>query len=180
MSIFKKKEKVVEPDITASASGNEEVDAEAIMRKYDKESNTRIWEGAPKIVITGVMVAFSVYCLCMTLFSLEQAETRLARFVAGIIIIGYLMYPASKTDARVNHIPWYDIVLMVVGAGAFLYYSFNTVDILMMGTRIGTLEVVLGILGILVLVELCRRCVGIPIIIVVGCLLIYALYWQFS
>ena len=80
MSIFKKKEKVVEPDITASASGNEEVDAEAIMRKYDKESNTRIWEGAPKIVITGVMVAFSVYCLCMTLFSLEQAETRLARF----------------------------------------------------------------------------------------------------
>ena len=180
MSIFKKKEKVVEPDITASTSGNEEVDAEAIMRKYDKESNTRIWEGAPKIVITGVMVAFSVYCLCMTLFSLEQAETRLARFVAGIIIIGYLMYPASKTDARVNHIPWYDIVLMVVGAGAFLYYSFNTVDILMMGTRIGTLEVVLGILGILVLVELCRRCVGIPIIIVVGCLLIYALYWQFS
>ena len=47
MSIFKKKEKVVEPDITASASGNEEVDAEAIMRKYDKESNTRIWVGAP-------------------------------------------------------------------------------------------------------------------------------------
>ena len=116
MSIFKKKEKVVEPDITASTSGNEEVDAEAIMRKYDKESNTRIWEDAPKIVIIGVMVAFSVYCLCMTLFSLEQAETRLARFVAGIIIIGYLMYPASKTDARVNHIPWYDIVLMVVGA----------------------------------------------------------------
>ena len=60
MSIFKKKEKVVEPDITASTSGNEEVDAEAIMRKYDKESNTRIWEGAPKIVITGVMVAFSL------------------------------------------------------------------------------------------------------------------------
>lgn len=180
MSIFKKKEKVEEPVVSTSASGNEEVDAEAIMRKYDKESNTRIWEGAPKIVITGVMVAFSVYCLCMTLFSLEQAETRLARFVAGIIIIGYLMYPASKTDTRVNHIPWYDIVLMVIGAGAFLYYSFNTVDILMMGTRIGTLEVVLGILGILVLVELCRRCVGIPIIIVVGCLLIYALYWQFN
>ena len=180
MSIFKKKETVVEPDVNASASEGEEVDAEAIMRKYDKESNTRIWEGVPKLVITGVLVAFAVYCLCMTLFSLEQAETRLARFVAGIIIIGYLMYPAKKTEQKVNHIPWYDIILMVAGAGAFLYYSFNTVDILMMGTRIGVLEVVLGIVGILVLVELCRRCVGIPIIIVVGCLLIYALYWQFN
>lgn len=180
MNIFKKKEKAQEPDIVSSTSNGDDVDAEAIMRKYDKESNTRIWEGVPKIVITGIMVAFSIYCICMTLFSLEQAETRLARFVAGIIIIGYLMYPASKTDERVNHISWYDIVLMVAGAGAFLYYSFNTVDILMMGTRIGTLEVVLGIIGILTLVELCRRCVGIPIIIVVGCLLIYALYWQFS
>ena len=95
MSIFKKKEKVEEPVVSTSASGNEEVDAEAIMRKYDKESNTRIWEGAPKIVITGVMVAFSVYCLCMTLFSLEQAESRLDGFVAASIIIGCLMYPGS-------------------------------------------------------------------------------------
>lgn len=180
MSIFKKKEKTLDPQDIASASDNEEVDAEAIMRKYDKESNTRIWEGAPKIFITAVMVAFSLYCICMTLFSVEQAETRLARFVACIIIIGYLMYPASKTDTRVNHIPWYDIVLMVAGAGSLFYFSLNTVDILMMGTRIGTLEVVLGIIGIGVLIELCRRCVGIPIIIVVGCLILYALYWQFS
>ncbi|MEF2845251.1 MAG: TRAP transporter permease [Eggerthellaceae bacterium] len=179
MKLFKKKETAQEPDIVASDNG-EEIDAEAIMRKYDKESNTRIWEGIPKAVITGVMVLFSVYCLYMTLFSLEQAETRLARFVGCIIIIGYLMYPAKKTEHKVNHIPWYDLVLMVAGAASFFYFSFNTVDILMMGTRIGTLEVVLGIIGILVLVELCRRCVGIPIIIVVACLLVYALIWQFN
>lgn len=178
MSLFKKKP-TSEPEVATSAAG-EEVDAEAILRKYDKESNTRIWEGVPKLVITTTMVVFSIYCLCMTLFSLEQAETRLARFLAFVIIIGYLMYPSKKTDHKVNHIPWYDIVLMVIGAGAFLYYAFNTVDILMMGSRIGTLEVLLGVAGILVLVELCRRCVGIPIIIVVGCLLIYAFYWQFG
>ena len=159
---------------------NSDVDVDEVMRKYDRESNTRIWQGVPKAIITAIMVLFSVYCLLMTLFSVEQAETRLARFLAFVIIIGYLMYPVKKTGHTPNHIPWYDIVLMVIGAGSFIYFSVNAVDIMMMGTRIGTLEVVLGICGIAVLIELCRRCVGIPIIVVVGCLLIYAFYWQFS
>ena len=31
-----------------------------IMRKYDKESATRIWEGTPKIIVRCVMAAFSL------------------------------------------------------------------------------------------------------------------------
>ncbi len=173
--------KIKEVTAAETASDEEtEVNVDEVMRKYDRESNTRIWEGVPKMVVTAVMIIFSVYCLYMTLFSVEQAETRLARFLAFVIVIGFLMYPSRKTGHKPNHIPWYDIVLMIAGAGAFLYYSFNTVDILMMGTRIGVLEVVLGVIGIGVLVELCRRCVGIPIIVVVGCLLLYAFYWQTS
>ena len=184
MSIFnsskfniKKKSEVKDEQ---SVPSNADVDVDEVMRKYDRESNTRIWTGVPKAIITGVMVLFSVYCLYMTLFSVEQAETRLARFLAFVIIIGFLMYPVSKTGHSPNHIPWYDIVLMVVGAASFMYFAVNTTPILMMGARIGTLELVMGICGIAVLIELCRRCVGLPIIIVVGCLIIYAFYWQFS
>ena len=156
------------------------IDADEVMRKYDKESNTRIWEGIPKIVVTALMVAFSVYCLLMTLLSTEQAEARLARFLAFVIIIGYMMYPARKTNHKVNRIPWYDFVLMIAGFGSFMYFAFNVTDILMMGARIEPLQVVLGVIGIIVLVELCRRCVGIPIIVVAGCLVIYAFYWQMT
>lgn len=156
------------------------IDADEVMRKYDKESNTRIWEGIPKIVVTGLMVAFSVYCLLMTLLSTEQAEARLARFLAFVIVIGYMMYPARKTNHKVNSIPWYDIVLMLAGFASFMYFAFNVTDILMMGARIEPIHVALGIVGIAVLVELCRRCVGIPIIVVAGCLVIYAFYWQMT
>ena len=34
------------------------VDVEAIMRKYDRESNTRIWEGTPKIIVSCLLAAF--------------------------------------------------------------------------------------------------------------------------
>ena len=183
MALFKKKkdEELEAKDPTVMADGAataDDVDVDEIMRKYDKESNTRIWEGVPKVVVTAIMVIFSVYCLCMTLLSTEQAEARLARFLAFVIIIGFLIYPANKSKHKVNSIPWYDIVLMVLCAGSFLYFSINCTDILLMGARIGTVEVVVGIVGILVLVELCRRSVGLPIIIVVLCLVVYAFYYQ--
>ena len=40
-------------DAAANASLQEEMDA--VMRKYDRESATRVWTGKPKIVISVVM-----------------------------------------------------------------------------------------------------------------------------
>ena len=185
MAFFKRKMReqeaaAADSDMLAGVDVDETIDAEEVMRKYDKESNTRIWEGIPAVIVTTLMVVFSVYCLFMTLFSTEQAEARLARFLAFVIVIGFMMYPARKSNHKVNHIPWYDFVLMAIGFGSFMYFAFNVTDILMMGARIEPFHVVLGIAGLLVLVELCRRCVGLPIIIVVVCLVVYALYWQFD
>ncbi|WP_165060791.1 TRAP transporter fused permease subunit [Adlercreutzia sp. ZJ154] len=184
MALFKKKKDSDTNDIIAELDPavvkDGTIDTDEVMRKYDKESNTRIWEGVPKIVVTAFLVLFSVYCICMTLLSTEQAEARLARFLAFIIVIGFMIYPARKTNHRVNHIPWYDIVLMLAGFGAFMYFAMNCTEILLMGARIEPIHVALGIIGILVLAELCRRCVGLPIIIVVACLVIYAFYWQMT
>ena len=185
MAFFKRKMReqeaaAADSDMLAGVDVDETIDAEEVMRKYDKESNTRIWEGIPAVIVTTLMVVFSVYCLFMTLFSTEQAEARLARFLAFVIVIGFMMYPARKSNHKVNHIPWYDFVLMAIGFGSFMYFAFNVTDILLMGARIEPFHVVLGIAGLLVLVELCRRCVGLPIIIVVVCLVVYALYWQFD
>ncbi|MBQ9069105.1 MAG: hypothetical protein IJ131_08605, partial [Eggerthellaceae bacterium] len=166
-----------EHPVSSTAAGDAEVDADDIMRKYDRESNTRIWEGAAKQVVSVVLVAFSVYCIFMTLFSTELPETRLARFLGFIVVIGYMMYPANKKKVRPNYMPWYDIVLMVVGAGAFFFFAFNAIDVINLRGRIEIYHVVLGVIGILVMAELCRRCVGIPILGVVGCLLAYALYY---
>jgi len=152
-----------------------------IMKKYDKESNTRIWEGIPKILVTAFMAVFSVYCIYMTLFSTALPETRLSLFLGFIIVLGFLTYPVSKKNVKKNFIPWYDIVLMVVGAGSFFYFAINALSIIKMiaNTGIGPLQVIIGTLGILVLVELCRRCVGVPILCVAGALLIYAFVNQF-
>ena len=163
---------------TALPAEEMQTDVDAVMKKYDRESNTRVWQGIPKTIVGCTMAAFSVYCLYMTLFSTVLPETRLSLFLGCIIIIGFLIYPADKHHVKPNRIPWYDIVLMVLGAGSFFYFAFNAYDIIMMNNRIDLPLIVMGVVGILVLFELCRRCVGIPILIVVAALLIYVVVWR--
>ena len=174
MSLFKKHK------ADAVAENDHDLDLDAVMRKYDRESATRVWEGVPKIVVRVILSIFSLYCIYMTLFSTALPETRLTLFLGFIIVVGFITYPAKKGHVRVNHIPWYDIVLMVLGAGSFFYFAFNALPIIKLATRIQPIHVVIGVIGILVLIELCRRCVGIPILCVVGALVIYAFINQLS
>ena len=160
-------------DAAASASLQEEMDA--VMRKYDRESATRIWAGKPKIVISVVMALFSIYCIWSTLFSTAALEIRLTAFLGLIVIMGYLTYPASKKHVHANRLPWYDIVIMVIGAAAFFYYCFNysvLIKTLTSAAKMTPFLIAVGVAGILVLAELCRRCVGLPILVVVGALLV--------
>ena len=155
-------------------------DSERILRKYDRESNTRIWTGKAKTAISVLSVMFSLYCIYMTLFSTELPEVRLSRFLAFIIIIGFLHYPAKRGIHRENHIPAVDILVMLAGAACFMYFALNALSIIKVSTRISHTDTVVAWIGILVLFELARRCVGLPIICVAGTLMLYALYNQYS
>ena len=86
----------------AAEAASLQEDMDAVMRKYDRESATRIWAGKPKIVISVVMALFSVYCIWSTLFSTAALEVRLTAFLGLIIIMGYLTYPVSKKHVHVN------------------------------------------------------------------------------
>ena len=178
MSIFKKNSggSAAEAQAEAQREEGSALDAETLMRKFDKESNTRIWEGTPAIIVRIIVVAFSLYCIWSTLFSVAALEKRLTMFMALVTIMGYLTYPASRHHVRHNYIPWYDFVLMAVGAGCFLFFCLkydSLVKVLTSASKMTPTFTIIGIVGLLCLMELCRRCVGIPILCVAGVLLVY-------
>ena len=171
MALFKKK---------AAPPIPEEMDLDSVMRKYDRESNTRIWQGVPKILVNCVLAIFALFCIYVTLFTSWLEEIRLTSFMAFIVLLGYLVYPAKKTGHKINHLPWYDIVAMILGTGAFLYFTANAYGIIQQGSRFEWYQIVIGIIGILSLAEVCRRSVGLPILIIAGALIAYALIWGLS
>lgn len=150
---------------------------DTVMRKYDRESNTRVWVGKPKTVISVILAAFSLWCIYVTLFATFLEEIRLTSFMGMIILMGFLIYPAKKGTQKVNYMPWYDIVMMVVGSAAFFYFTFNAETIVNQGTRFEWYQIAIGVVGILALIEVTRRCVGMPILIVAGFFILYAMIY---
>ena len=151
-----------------------------VMRKYDKESNIRVWTGWPEKVVSVLLALFSVYCIYMTLVSTALPEIRLSLFLCFITLAGYLVFPARRKHVRPNYMPWFDIVLAFVGGGCFLYHAMDAMRIIKMMGRIGPWQIAAGVVGLICLAELCRRCVGVPILVVAGLLLGYTFYNKLS
>ncbi len=150
-----------------------------VMKKYDRESNTRIWEGWQKWAVYGIMAAMSIFVIYVTLFATWLDLVRYPSFLGAMLFIGYLIYPVKKGVQKVNHIPWYDILIMLLGTAAFFYVVINAKDLTV---RLGVLnvkkyEIIIGIIGVLSVMELCRRATGIPILCVASAFLIYAFYY---
>ena len=171
MALFKKKSAPV---------AAEPMDLDAVMKKYDRESNVRVWEGTPRLVVNLLLAMFSLFVIYVTLFTSWLEEIRLTSFMACIVFVGFLVFPAKKGTQKTNHMPWFDFVAMVLGTGAFLYFTFNAYSIIQQGSSFEWYQIAIGIVGILALAEVCRRSVGLPILIVAGCFVVYALIWGLS
>lgn len=167
--MFFSKKKAAEPQET--------MDLDAVMKKFDRESNVRVWEGKPKIFVNCILAAFSLFCVYVTFFATWPQEIVLSSFVGCIVFMGFLIFPMKKGMQKTNSLPWYDIVMMVLGSAAFFYYTVDANTIIKQGRNFETYQIIIGIIGILCLFELCRRCVGLPILVVAGAFIVYALVW---
>ncbi|MCR4657439.1 MAG: TRAP transporter permease [Lachnospiraceae bacterium] len=152
-------------------------DLEEVMKKYDRESNVRVFTGTPAIIVKAVLIGFSLFCIWVTLFATFLEEIRLTSFMGLIVLLGFLNYPAKKSDNKENYIPWYDIAGMVLGAGSFLYYTFSAEQIIQQGTRFQPYQIIIAVIGVIALLEVTRRSVGWPILFVALFFIIYAIVY---
>jgi len=152
-----------------------EQETEDLIAQFDRESNVRRFTGIPGIIVKGLLVFFAAYVLWTTLFVTLPEQVRRSAFVGIMVFIGYIFYPLRKSmTKRINYVPWYDIVLAVLGSGAFFYYVVNFDAIIGRAAIINSMDIYIGLLGMILLAELCRRVVGLPILIVAGAFVLYA------
>ncbi len=160
-------------------NSEETVSAEELMKKFDKDSKSRNFTGVYSLIYKILFVAFAVYILATALiFKRMTTYTKLPLFLGLAMFLGYLKFPACEKDAlKENYVPWYDCILAVLSLGSCLYYVFTQDAIIYGGGLINTLDIIVGVIGILTLLELCRRAIGIPLLIVAGCFMAYGLIW---
>ncbi|GHU24008.1 C4-dicarboxylate ABC transporter [Spirochaetia bacterium] len=156
-------------------------ETEALIAQFDRESNVRRFTGVKDIIIKGLLLLFTVYIFWVTLIVSLPEQVRRWAFLGILIFIGYLLYPVrSKGTKKINYVSWYDIVLGTLGAFSFFYSVVNFQAIIGRATLLQPFDIAVGIVGTLILAELCRRVVGLPILFVAGAFIIYAFADGFS
>ena len=171
------KERHVKIEKTEEMIHEDEERMQQVLKDFDRESNTRHFEGVPMIVIKAMLIAFSVFVIWMNVFSTLPEQIRRASFIGIVIFMAFILYPVKKNHAsKINKVPIYDFIMGIVGSGCFFYYVVNFQTIVDRAGRLTTPDMVVGIVGILILFEICRRVVGVPILVVVACFILYAYF----
>ncbi|MCL2272869.1 MAG: TRAP transporter fused permease subunit [Treponema sp.] len=158
-----------------------EEETEQLMKKFDRESRVRHFTGIPDKIIKGLLLFFAAYVFWVTLIATLPEQVRRSAFVGILVFIGFLLYPRRKgMTGRVNYIPWYDFVLAFLGLASFFYYVVNYEVIINKAILIQPFDIAVGVTGIIILAELCRRVIGIPILVVATGFITYAFIDGFS
>jgi TRAP transporter 4TM/12TM fusion protein len=166
---------------SALGEGLSEQEKDELMAQFDKESAVRRFTGVWDKVTKGLLLAFAAYVMWVTLIAKLPERTHRAIFLGSLILIGYIFYPFTKSlTKKINHVAWYDLLLGLVGAGCFFYHAFNLRAIELRATMLIPQDIYIGVVGIIILAELCRRVVGFPILIVDAGFILYSIISGYS
>ena len=147
-------------------------EADAVLRKYDSESNTRTLTGVMARIVSAIAIAFSIFQLYTSLFGVLDAHLQRAVHLGFGMALIFLMYPSRNSWSRSSVHP-VDVVLAIVGAAMPLYVVAFYGELVLRAGQITQTDMVIGTLGVLMVIEAARRVVGWPIVIVSISFMIY-------
>ncbi|MFO8047353.1 MAG: TRAP transporter permease [Halomonas sp.] len=159
---------------------NSEIDLEDMVASSD--SGSRKPAGAPGKLLLGIAATWSLFQLWiasplpyMLGFGVFNATESRSIHLAFALFLAFMAYPALKRSPR-DRIPIQDWVLAAVAAfcGAYMFLFYEQ-----LATRPAapiTQDVIVGIIGIVMLLEATRRALGPPLMIVASVFILYSLF----
>ena len=161
----------------------EEVSAEEInkiMSKYDKESAVRKLPRMINLAVSIILICFSLLQLYSTWRIIPSTQMR-PLHVGIVVFLAYTLYPvrkagfSSKRGWRISFA--IDMVLAFAALFCYLYLVFNYESIARV-PRLTQFQYIVGGVGIVLLLEACRRVTGLPIVCVAIAFLLVGLFGQ--
>jgi len=147
--------------------------AEDILKKYDKESDTMEYTGWMAKIVAAIAIAFSVFQLYTATFGVLDAQLQRGVHLGFGLALVYLLYPSCKSWSRHKLHP-FDLLLAILGAAAPAYIIYEYQNLVLRAGTVSDIDLGVGLLGILLVIEATRRVVGLPMVCVVLAFLAYA------
>lgn len=159
-------------DKPVTTPGNE-VNIDELLARYDRESDYRRFGGFGKWVVALIAISFSLFQLYTAAFGVLDAHLQRAVHLAFAMSLVFLLYPSRKSWSR-EHLHWIDAILAVVATAMPLYIVIFYKELVYRAGMATTIDMVIGALGILLVLEAARRVVGWPLVTVALIFIAYA------
>jgi len=156
----------------------QEVNIDAIMEKFDKESAFRKLSGVQLKLVSVIAILFSFFQLYTGAFGVLPSQLQRSIHLTFVLVLGYLLYPSLKRMPK-DRFHWFDVGLACLGGFVGLYWVFNYNGLMMRAGSQTTLDIVVGGIAILLVLEGARRIVGVPIATIAGLCILYAKFGAF-
>ncbi len=182
----RREDSALDAPLDAESVKEAEEQTEALLREHDSASRFRTGLGAWVWIVGGLSIALTLFHLYTGVFGSRPSLIQGAIHLGGATSIIFLLYPINRRVSLTDGVPWYDAVLAILSLGANLYivieYRHLTSNLVqIMGFR--EVDYIVAALGILLVLEATRRCVGLPIVIIASLAIAYSIFvygmsWQ--
>ena len=159
--------------IESSNQEGETVSAEDLLASIDRESAFRRLVGVAAIAVSAIAICFSLFQLYTASIALLPARMQRAAHLGFVLVLAYLLYPIRHGTAG-KKVPWYDIALAAVSMAVVGYLLINAQELIERSGAYLPMDIFFGTIGILLVLEACRRVVGIPILVIALVFISYA------
>ncbi len=156
----------------------DEEKSEEILAKYDREFAFRRIRGPVNKFVFLLATIWSLFQLYTAAFGTFPSTLQRAPHVGAALILVYILYPAKKSD-KSNKIPWFDYIFAFLGFCVSLYHVIYYKELLWRAGLYTTLDMVVGIIAVLLIIEATRRVAGSAIITLASFFLLYAYFGNY-
>lgn len=146
-----------------------------LMEKYDAESRTRKLTGISAGIVFVGLLAFSLFQLYTGAFGQFTAYIQRTVHLGFALTLIFFLFPAKRKTKK-DSVPWYDYVLILASIIVCGYWPVFYDTLVQQFGGISTAQLIIGVTAIMLVLEATRRAVGLPIIIIAGCFVLYALF----
>jgi TRAP transporter 4TM/12TM fusion protein len=151
----------------------ETIDVDDFLAQYDRESDYRRLTGVASRVISIIAICFSLFQLYTAIFGVLDAMIQRAIHLSFGMVLVFLLYPSRGSWSRTK-LHLVDVVLAVVGGCLPLYIVLNYQELVLRAGTVTQMDLIVGTIGILFVLEAARRVVGMPIVVVACTFITYA------
>ena len=147
--------------------------ADEILKEFDAEADKRILTGFVGRIVSAIAICFTLFQLYTAFYGVLDAQLQRAIHLSFGMGLIFLLYPTRHSWSRTSIHP-FDLLLAIVGAAVPMYVVVTYHQLVLRAGTVSDVDYAVGGLGILLVIEGCRRVVGKPMVIVAVSFMAYA------